>query len=65
MGKFNDAQFFASLDTHGAALPFRSTSKRRAFYERFLRTPTFGAWLAEAEARVVVHVQQTQQHQTT
>lgn len=50
---FNNAQFFASLETHGAALPFRSSSKRKAFYERFLRTPVFGAWLAEAEARVV------------
>ncbi|KAH7105578.1 hypothetical protein BKA62DRAFT_754732 [Auriculariales sp. MPI-PUGE-AT-0066] len=55
LGRFNDAQFFASLAAHGAALPFRSNAKRRAFYERFLKAPVFGAWLAEAEARVLGH----------
>ncbi|EJD39035.1 DUF1630-domain-containing protein [Auricularia subglabra TFB-10046 SS5] len=49
---FNNEQFFVSLETHGAALPFRSSAKRRAFYERWLRTPAFGTWLAQAEERI-------------
>ncbi len=46
---FNNANFFASLKAHGAALPFRSSTKQREFYERWLRTPTFGLWLAKQE----------------
>ncbi|KAG6853479.1 hypothetical protein C0991_004095 [Blastosporella zonata] len=46
---FNNANFFASLKTHGSTLPFRSRSKRTEFYERFLRTPGFGLWLAQQE----------------
>ncbi|KAI0267715.1 hypothetical protein BC834DRAFT_869605 [Gloeopeniophorella convolvens] len=46
---FNNANFFASLKTHGAALPFRSSTKQREFYERWLRTPAFGQWLARQE----------------
>jgi hypothetical protein len=46
---FNNANFFASLKAHGAALPFRSNSKQREFYERWLRTPAFGLWLARQE----------------
>lgn len=46
---FNNANFLASLKAHGAPLPFRSTSKRREFYERWLRTPAFGLWLARQE----------------
>lgn len=49
---FNATDFFASLELHGSALAFRSNSKRRAFYERWLRTPGFGAWLAQAEERI-------------
>lgn len=49
---FNDADFFSSLEVHGSALTFRSGAKRRAFYERWLRTPAFGAWLAQAEERI-------------
>lgn len=46
---FNNASFFASLKAHGAALPFRSGTKQREFYERWLRTPAFGLWLARQE----------------
>lgn len=46
---FNNANFFASLKTHGAILPFRSGAKQREFYERWLRTPAFGIWLARQE----------------
>jgi len=31
---FNNANFLASLKTHGSVLPFKSTSKRTEFYER-------------------------------
>jgi hypothetical protein len=46
---FNNANFFASLKEHGAILPFRSSTKQREFYERWLRTPGFGIWLARQE----------------
>ncbi|KAF8501566.1 hypothetical protein F5888DRAFT_1609074 [Russula emetica] len=46
---FNNTNFFASLKTHGAVLPFRSGTKQREFYERWLRTPAFGLWLARQE----------------
>lgn len=46
---FNNANFFASLKAHGAVLPFRSSTKQREFYERWLRTPAFGLWLARQE----------------
>ncbi|KAJ3744021.1 hypothetical protein DFH05DRAFT_1525026 [Lentinula detonsa] len=46
---FNSANFFASLKAHGATLPFRSSSKRSDFYERWLKTPAFGLWLAQQE----------------
>jgi hypothetical protein len=46
---FNNANFLASLRTHGAALPFRSNTKQREFYERWLRTPSFALWLAQQE----------------
>ena len=46
---FNNVNFFASLKTHGALLPFRSSVKQREFYERWLRTPAFGIWLAKQE----------------
>lgn len=50
---FNNANFFASLKTHGAVLPFRSSTRQREFYERWLRTPAFGIWLARQEDLVV------------
>lgn len=46
---FNTSAFFASLKVHGSTLPFRSTSKRKDFYERWLKTPSFGLWLAQQE----------------
>ncbi|TBU63105.1 hypothetical protein BD310DRAFT_945520 [Dichomitus squalens] len=46
---FQDAAFFASLKAHGSPLPFKSSSKQREFYERWLRTPAFGLWLARQE----------------
>ncbi|KAI1797337.1 hypothetical protein LXA43DRAFT_969315 [Ganoderma leucocontextum] len=46
---FHDAAFFSSLKTHGSPLPFKSNSKQREFYERWLRTPAFGLWLARQE----------------
>ena len=46
---FNNVNFLASLKTHGTPLPFRSNSKQREFYERWLRTPAFGLWLARQE----------------
>ncbi|KAJ3712173.1 hypothetical protein C8R42DRAFT_687227 [Lentinula raphanica] len=49
---FNTANFFVSLKTHGATLPFRSSSKRTEFYERWLKTPAFGLWLAQQETIV-------------
>ncbi|KAI0671569.1 DUF1630-domain-containing protein [Trametes maxima] len=46
---FSDAAFFVSLKTHGAPLPFKSNAKQREFYERWLRTPAFGLWIARQE----------------
>ncbi|KAH9047385.1 hypothetical protein EDB84DRAFT_484060 [Lactarius hengduanensis] len=46
---FNNVNFFTSLKAHGAALPFKSSTKQREFYERWLRTPAFGLWLARQE----------------
>jgi len=46
---FNPTNFFASLKTHGSILPFKSTSKRTEFYERWLKSPAFGTWLAQQE----------------
>ena len=46
---FSETAFFASLKANGAPLPFKSGAKRREFYERWLRTPAFGVWLAAQE----------------
>lgn len=46
---FNDANFFASLKIHGSPLPFKSSGKQKEFYERWLRCPGFGLWLAKQE----------------
>ncbi|KAH7928067.1 DUF1630-domain-containing protein [Leucogyrophana mollusca] len=50
---FSSVNFLSSLKANGSPLPFRSTSKQKEFYERWLKTPAFGLWLAEQEA--VVH----------
>ncbi|KAF8640309.1 hypothetical protein AX16_010204 [Volvariella volvacea WC 439] len=49
---FNSDHFFASLKKHGSTLPFKSNSKRTEFYERWLKTPAFGLWLAQQESIV-------------
>ncbi|PFH46772.1 hypothetical protein AMATHDRAFT_69093 [Amanita thiersii Skay4041] len=54
MKPFNSVHFMTSLKTHGSTLPFRSSSKRTEFYERWLKTPAFGLWLAQQEQ--IVHV---------
>ncbi|KAF9223896.1 DUF1630-domain-containing protein [Gyrodon lividus] len=50
---FNSSDFFASLKSSPAALPFKSSSKQRGFYDRWLRSPAFGLWLACQEE--VIH----------
>ncbi|KAJ7346967.1 DUF1630-domain-containing protein [Mycena albidolilacea] len=57
MRPFSAPAFIASLKTGtgtgaGAALPFRSTARRKEFYERWLRTPAFGVWLGMQEGIV-------------
>ncbi|KIY68703.1 DUF1630-domain-containing protein [Cylindrobasidium torrendii FP15055 ss-10] len=49
---FQNSAFFASLKEHGSPLPFKSSTKRRDFYERWLKTPSFGLWLAQQEGIV-------------
>lgn len=46
---FSSSGFFSSLKANGSPLPFKSTAKRREFYERWLKTPAFGLWLAHQE----------------
>ena len=46
---FNNAQFLESLKKNGSTLPFKSTSKRTEFYERWLKSPAFGTWLVQQE----------------
>ncbi|KAK7005818.1 UDENN domain-containing protein [Favolaschia claudopus] len=53
MKPFSAPAFLASLKTAGTTLPFRSTARRKEFYERWLRTPTFGVWLGLQEG--IVH----------
>ena len=54
---FNRDQFFASLKTHGSPLPFRSSAKRTEFYERWLRSPAFGLWMARQEETIHAFLQ--------
>ena len=46
---FSEVAFLASLKANGTPLPFKSTAKRKEFYERWLRTRSFGLWLASQE----------------
>ncbi|KAI0806300.1 hypothetical protein BC629DRAFT_1282804 [Irpex lacteus] len=46
---FNENAFFASLKANGSPLPFKSSAKRKDFYEKWLRTRAFGLWLAAQE----------------
>ena len=50
LGSFVDVDFLTSLRTHGTILPFRSKAKQKEFYERWLKSPAFGIWLAERDA---------------
>lgn len=49
---FNLTDFFSSLRSNPSALPFKSSSKQKEFYERWLKTPAFGLWLAQQEVVV-------------
>ncbi|EGN98722.1 hypothetical protein SERLA73DRAFT_181337 [Serpula lacrymans var. lacrymans S7.3] len=46
---FSSTNFFSSLKSNGSPLPFRSANRQKDFYERWLRTPAFGLWLAQQE----------------
>ncbi|GJE96572.1 hypothetical protein PsYK624_127700 [Phanerochaete sordida] len=46
---FSEAAFLASLKANGSPLPFKSGAKRKEFYERWLRTRSFGLWLTSQE----------------
>ncbi|CAL1716405.1 unnamed protein product [Somion occarium] len=54
---FSTAAFLASLSRSSSSatphppsvLPFKSTSKQKEFYERWLRTRAFGVWIGEQE----------------
>ncbi|KAF8557117.1 DUF1630-domain-containing protein [Imleria badia] len=46
---FSASDFLASLNKSPSALPFKSASKKRAFYDKWLRSPAFGLWLARQE----------------
>lgn len=46
---FSSSDFFASLKKSPLALPFKSSSKQKEFYDKWLRSPAFGLWLAHQE----------------
>ncbi|KAJ6594236.1 hypothetical protein B0H19DRAFT_1012366 [Mycena capillaripes] len=53
MRAFSAPAFLASLKSQSqTGLPFRSTARRKEFYERWLRTPAFGVWLGMQEGIV-------------
>jgi hypothetical protein len=56
---FSTTNFLNSLKTHGSPLPFRSTSKQKEFYERWLKSPAFGLWLGRQEEIVQRVLQET------
>ena len=49
IASFNRDKFFASLNTHGSPLPFKSAAKQREFYQRWIDTNAFSAWLMREE----------------
>ena len=49
IASFNRDKFFASLKTHGSPLPFKSVAKQQEFYQRWINTNAFGAWLIREE----------------
>ncbi|KAF9647157.1 DUF1630-domain-containing protein [Thelephora ganbajun] len=58
MKRFNEKDFFAMLKNHGSPLPFKSNTKQREFYERWLKSPGFGVWLAKQEELVEAALRQ-------
>ena len=58
MKRFNENDFFVTLKSHGSPLPFKSNSKQREFYERWLKSPGFGVWLAKQEELVEAALRQ-------
>lgn len=53
MRAFSAPAFLTSLKNQSqTGLPFRSTARRKEFYERWLRTPAFGVWLGMQEGIV-------------
>jgi hypothetical protein len=58
MKKFNEKDFFATLKSHGSPLPFKSNSKQKEFYEKWLKSPGFGVWLAKQEELVEAALRQ-------
>lgn len=61
---FSTTNFVNSLKAHGSPLPFRSTGKQREFFERWLKTPTFGLWLGRQEELVQRVLQETAERHT-
>lgn len=49
IASFNRDKFFASLKTHGSPLPFKSAAKQQEFYQRWINTNAFSAWLMREE----------------
>jgi hypothetical protein len=49
IASFNRDKFFASLKTHGSPLPFKSVTKQQEFYQKWINTNAFGAWLMREE----------------
>lgn len=49
IASFNRDKFFASLMTYGSPLPFKSAAKQQEFYQRWINTNAFSAWLMREE----------------
>jgi hypothetical protein len=52
MAPFNPGDMLASLQRYGSPLQWKSTARRKEFYERWLRTNAFSAWLMREEGIV-------------
>ena len=52
MAAFNPSDMLASLQRYGSPLQWKSTARRKEFYERWLRTNAFSAWLMREEGIV-------------
>jgi hypothetical protein len=52
MAAFSPNDMLASLQKYGSPLPFKSQSRQREFYERWMRTNAFSAWLMREESIV-------------